>query len=124
MPNSTDALHQVHCSACQATTTLLSATEQAVLLAHISDWTIEVRAGVMQLERVFLFSNFKHALAFSNAVGALAEAEAHHPALLTEWGKVTVTWWTHAVQGLHRNDFIMAAQTEQLAAQATGRKPA
>jgi 4a-hydroxytetrahydrobiopterin dehydratase len=47
-------------------------------------------------------------------VGEVAEAEDHHPALLTEWGKVTVTWWTHAVKGLHRNDFIAAAKTDQL----------
>lgn len=117
-------LLHAHCEACNTDAKRLSASEAAELLTHISDWTIEVRAAVMQLERVFLFSNFKHALAFSNSVGALAEAEAHHPALLTEWGKVTVTWWTHAVQGLHRNDFIMAAQTEQLAAHATGRKQA
>ena len=45
----------------------------------------------------------------------LAEAEGHHPALLTEWGRVTVTWWTHKIRGLHRNDFIMAAKTEMLA---------
>jgi 4a-hydroxytetrahydrobiopterin dehydratase len=67
----------------------------------------------MQLERVFLFKNFKHALAFTNAVGEIAEAEGHHPGLLTEWGKVTVTWWSHSIKGLHRNDFIMAARTDK-----------
>jgi len=50
----------------------------------------------------------------TNRVGALAEAEGHHPALLTEWGRVTVTWWTHKIRGLHRNDFIMAAKTDGL----------
>ena len=52
--------------------------------------------------------------AFTNRVGALAEAEDHHPALLTEWGRVTVTWWTHKIRGLHRNDFIMASKTNRL----------
>ena len=66
------------------------------------------------LERVFQFPDFAQALAFTNRVGALAEEEGHHPALLTEWGKVTVAWWTHAIGGLHRNDFIMAAKTDQI----------
>ena len=118
------ALLQSHCEACRADAPHVSASELAELLGQIPEWCIEVRAAVMQLERVFLFTNFKHALAFSNAVGALAEAEGHHPALLTEWGKVTVTWWSHSIQGLHRNDFIMAARTDQLAADVTGRKSA
>ena len=54
------------------------------------------------------------ALAFTNKIGELAEAEAHHPAVLTEWGRTTVTWWTHKIKGLHRNDFVMAAKTDQL----------
>ena len=64
------------------------------------------------LERLFHFPSFADALAFTNRVGAIAEDEGHHPALLTEWGQVTVTWWTHKIRGLHRNDFIMAAKTE------------
>ncbi len=46
-------------------------------------------------------------------VGELAEEEGHHPALLTKWGRTTVTWWTHKIKGLHRNDFIMAAKTDE-----------
>jgi len=80
----------------------------------VPDWEIVERDGVQQLERVFKFKNFVQALAFTNRVGDLAEAEDHHPALLTEWGKVTVTWWTHAANGLHKNDFIAAAKTDQL----------
>jgi 4a-hydroxytetrahydrobiopterin dehydratase len=63
------------------------------------------------------FPNFTEALAFTNRVGALAEADGHHPALLTEWGRVTVTWQTHKIRGLHLNDFIMAAKTDELAAE-------
>ena len=58
-------------------------------------------------------ANFVEALAFTNAIGALAEAAGHHPALTTEWGRVTVGWWTHAIGGLHRNDFVMAAKTAE-----------
>jgi 4a-hydroxytetrahydrobiopterin dehydratase len=53
-------------------------------------------------------------LAFTKKVGELAEEEGHHPALLTEWGRTTVTRWTHKIKGLHRNDFIMAATTDEL----------
>jgi 4a-hydroxytetrahydrobiopterin dehydratase len=70
------------------------------------------------LVRTFRFPNFREALAFTDRVGALAEAEGHHPALLTEWGTVTVFWWTHKIHGLHRNDFIMAAKTDALAREA------
>jgi 4a-hydroxytetrahydrobiopterin dehydratase len=62
---------------------------------------------------VYSFNNFVEAIAFTNRVGELAEEENHHPALLTEWGKVTVTWWTHKIRGLHRSDFIMAAKTDK-----------
>ena len=57
---------------------------------------------------------FVSALAFTNAIGNLAESEGHHPKLTTEWGRVQVTWWTHKIRNLHRNDFIMAAKTDQL----------
>ena len=69
------------------------------------------QGGVRRLQREFDFKNFPEALAFTNRVGELAEEEGHHPLLKTEWGKVTVQWWTHAIGGLHRNDFIMAAKT-------------
>jgi len=81
---------------------------------QVPQWTLVERDGIKRLERVFTFKNFVEALAFSNKVGELAEQEGHHPALLTEWGKVTVTWWTHAMKGLHKNDFVMAARTDQL----------
>jgi len=78
------------------------------------DWQIVEREEIPRLERVFRFKNFVQALAFTNAVGALAEAEDHHPAILTEWGRVTVTFWTHFLKGLHLNDFIAAAKTDGL----------
>jgi 4a-hydroxytetrahydrobiopterin dehydratase len=90
--------------------------EIAELRREIADWNLAERDGIARLERVFQFPNFAEALAFTNRVGALAEAEGHHPAVLTEWGRVTVTWWTHAIGGLHRNDFVMAAKTDALSA--------
>lgn len=85
-----------------------------LLLQEVPDWRQEIREGVSQLEREFKFANFVDALAFTNAVGALAEEQGHHPALLTEWGSLRVTWWTHKIRGLHLNDFVMAAKTDQL----------
>jgi 4a-hydroxytetrahydrobiopterin dehydratase len=115
-------LNQAHCEACSANAPQVSEAELPALLGQIPDWNIEVREGVMQLEKTYLFKNFRHALAFTNAVGAIAEAQGHHPGLLTEWGKVTVTWWSHSIKGLHRNDFIMAARTDEVNTQAEGRK--
>ena len=80
----------------------------------IPDWNVIVVDGVMQLSREFGFSNFAQAMAFSNRVGDIAEAVNHHPAILTEWGRVTVTWWSHKIRGLHKNDLIMAARTDEV----------
>lgn len=103
------------CEACSAGAQALSTTEQRELLVEVPGWALMLRDGVPQLERSFTFDNFSQALEFTNAVGALAETQGHHPALLTEWGKVTVTWWSHTLKGLHRNDFVMAARTSETA---------
>ena len=92
----------------------LSAEELAELKAQVPEWEIVTREGTPRLERPFKFRNFAGALAFTNQVGGLAEAQDHHPAILTEWGKVTVTFWTHTTGGLHKNDFIMAAKTDRM----------
>jgi len=110
----TSPLAAERCVACRADAPAVSEAETAALRSQISDWRIVEREGIRRLERVFAFGDFAQALAFTNRVGALAEAEAHHPALLTEWGRVTVTWWTHTIHGLHRNDFVMAAKTDRL----------
>lgn len=105
-------LNQTHCKACRADAPQVSDSELKELIAQIPDWNIETRDGIMQLEKVFSFKNFARAIVFTNRVGEIAEQEGHHPSLLTEWGKVTVTWWSHKIKGLHKNDFIMAAKTD------------
>ncbi|MDM5089833.1 4a-hydroxytetrahydrobiopterin dehydratase [Aeromonas bestiarum] len=102
------------CEACRADAPKVSEQELAELMQLIPDWQPLVVKGELQLRREFAFRNFKEALAFTNRLGELAEAEFHHPSILTEWGKVTVSWWTHKIGGLHRNDFIMAARTDEL----------
>tara|TARA_Y100000758_G_C15957575_1_gene388354 strand:- start:264 stop:512 length:249 start_codon:yes stop_codon:yes gene_type:complete len=69
---------------------------------------------IPKLDRSFKFKNFVDALAFTNIIGDLAETQGHHPKLITEWGSVQVTWWTHKIRNLHRNDFVMAAKTDQI----------
>jgi len=102
------------CTACRADSPLLSPPELEAALVQLPEWAVEQVAGVNQLARIYSFKNFVQALAFTQAVGELAEEYGHHPALLTEWGKVKVSWWTHKIHGLHENDVIMAAKTEQL----------
>ena len=107
-------LKQQQCSACRSDAMPVGDAELDNLLLEIPNWHLETRNGVRQLEREFRFANYAAAMDFAVRVGELAEAEDHHPAILTEWGKVRVTWWTHAIRGLHINDFICAAKTDQL----------
>ncbi|MBE9068377.1 4a-hydroxytetrahydrobiopterin dehydratase [Leptolyngbya cf. ectocarpi LEGE 11479] len=109
------SLTEQTCIPCSGKVPPASEAEVAELKPQIPEWDIISANDVPQLQRVYNFSNFQIALDFTNKVGELAEADQHHPALLTEWGKVTVTWWTHALNGLHRNDFIMAAKTDEAA---------
>jgi 4a-hydroxytetrahydrobiopterin dehydratase len=108
-------LNGMKCEACQAGAPLVSDEAAAEFKQQIPEWSLIEAEGEKRLERVFKFPDFAAALAFTNRVGELAEQNNHHPAILTEWGKVTVQWWTHKINGLHMNDFIMAAQTDQLA---------
>ena len=102
------------CVACRKGEPRVTEKEIAELFSQIPEWRLVEHDGIKCLERAYKFKDFSEALAWTNKVGQLAEAEQHHPALLTEWGKVTVTWWTHKIGGLHRNDFIMASKTDAL----------
>ncbi|MCP5350885.1 MAG: 4a-hydroxytetrahydrobiopterin dehydratase [Oceanospirillaceae bacterium] len=109
-----DKLNNQHCEACRADAPKVSDAELKELMGQIPDWQPVVVEGILQLRREYLFKNFAEALDFTNLVGEEAEEEGHHPALLTEWGKVTVSWWSHKIKGLHKNDFVMAAKTDAL----------
>jgi 4a-hydroxytetrahydrobiopterin dehydratase len=85
------------------------------LMPQLSGWQVKEVEGEKRLEREFKCKDFADALAFTNRIGEIAEKEDHHPRIVTEWGKVTVQWWTHKIGGLHQNDFIMAARTDGLA---------
>ena len=108
------SLSQQECEACRADAPRVSDADLKELMPKIPDWSVVVVDDVMRLSRDFKFKNFAEALAFSNRVGELAEAAAHHPAILTEWGRVNVSWWTHKIHGLHKNDLILAARTDEV----------
>lgn len=109
-----ESLFKQHCEACRADAPMVSDDELAALIKEIPSWAPIIRDNIMMLERSYSFSDYAGAQAFTNRVADMAEQEGHHPALLLEWGKVTVTWWSHKIKGLHRNDFICAAKTDQL----------
>ena len=104
----------MRCVACRRDAPTVTAAEIAELQPQVPDWEIVEDEGIKQLRRTFSFDDFATALSFTDAVGKLAEEEGHHPALLIEWGRTTATWWTHKIKGLHRNDFIMAAKTDEV----------
>lgn len=109
-----DNLVEMNCVPTRKDDPPLSAAQVQERQPQVPEWRIIERDGIERLQRTYKFKNFVEALAFTNRVGEIAEEENHHPALLTEWGKVTVTWWTHVIGGLHNNDFVMAAKSDQL----------
>jgi 4a-hydroxytetrahydrobiopterin dehydratase len=91
-----------------------------ILMAEIPEWELLEEDGVQKIKSDFKFPDFKEALYFVDRIGAAAEEEDHHPRLVLEWGKVGVWWWTHKVKGLHQNDFILAARTDEIYATNQG----
>ena len=109
-----EQLTEMKCEVCRVGAPKATDEEITEFQKQVPGWVILEREGVKRLERVYKFKSFVEALAFTNKVGEIAEQEGHHPAILTEWGKVGVAWWTHKIGGLHRNDFIMAAKTDEI----------
>ena len=104
-------LTEQKCVACEGGVPPLKGEELQKLHKDVSDWTI---VEEHHLEKEFTFKDFKEAQAFTNKVGDLAEQLGHHPDILLSWGKVKVTIFTHKIDGLHINDFILAAKTNEL----------
>jgi 4a-hydroxytetrahydrobiopterin dehydratase len=112
-------LEQMHCSTITANTPRLAESEISENKSKLPEWRVYEQTGEYRLERAFTYKDFNQAIAFTNKVAQIANEEDHHPAILTEWGKVTVTWWTHRIRGLSLNDFIMAAKTDKLYGEGT-----
>lgn len=103
-------LRTERCTACDGSTPKLSPAEASALLVEISGWGIHHD----RLHRRFVFPDFAAAMRFVNAMAAVAEAAGHHPDFTVHYREVDVSIWTHAVGGLTRNDFILAARIEDL----------
>jgi 4a-hydroxytetrahydrobiopterin dehydratase len=105
-------LRNQKCSACDGSVEPLNASQIKGLFNTLDDdWRV---VDEHHLFRAFHFSNFKKALKFTNRVGELAEEEGHHPDILLGWGKAEVSLWTHSVDGLTLNDFILASKISEI----------
>jgi 4a-hydroxytetrahydrobiopterin dehydratase len=102
------------CVACRRDSPKVTDQETAELHPVVPEWLLTEEDGIKRLDRTFKAHDFAAAMAFASQVGEAAEEEGHHPRLTVEWGRVNVAWWTHKIKGLHRNDFIMAAKTDEI----------
>lgn len=109
-----DDLAKASCVPCRGGEPPLGRHEADALMPLVPGWSVVERDGVARLVREFAFGDFRSAMAFAVKVGALADAEDHHPDLHVSWGRLVVETWTHAVKGMHRNDFILAAKIGRL----------
>jgi 4a-hydroxytetrahydrobiopterin dehydratase len=104
------------CTPCRGGVPPLDRQQAEAYLEQADEW--QLLDDGKRIERRFRFKNFREALAFVDRVGALAEAEAHHPDISFGWGYATVSLYTHKIKGLHENDFIMAAKINRLLEQS------
>jgi 4a-hydroxytetrahydrobiopterin dehydratase len=102
------------CIPCRGGDPSLTGSEIAALLSQVPEWQAITQDNILRLQRIFKFKNYAHSLDFTNKIAAIANEQDHHPLIILEWGRVTIQWWTHVVKGLHQNDFIMAAKTDEL----------
>jgi 4a-hydroxytetrahydrobiopterin dehydratase len=107
-----DELASKDCIPCRGGQPPLGGAEIASLLARLGGGWRAVEGH--HLEKEYAFRDFASALAFVNRVGALAEAQGHHPDLYLAWGKVRMTVWTHKIDGLTESDFVLAAKADRL----------
>jgi len=116
----TDNFEGKSCVACQRGAPPATDDQLKAFLDQHPDWSLVDADSVPKLQRVYTTKNFVQALALTNAIGEMAEAESHHPALTTEWGTLTVQWWTHKIKGIHENDLIAAAKSDRIAEACLG----
>ncbi len=107
-------LAEEFCEACHKDSPQVPVEDEQSLLEAIPDWELIEVKGVKRLKRVIKVKGWRPAVDLTNAIAALADESGHHPMIITAWGRVTVQWWTHAIRGLHRNDFVMAAKVDAL----------
>jgi 4a-hydroxytetrahydrobiopterin dehydratase len=107
-------LKDKECELCTSRVKSLSIKDIESIKKEIPEWSVVFTHNIIKIQRKYKFNNFNQAIKFSSSIAVMAESQNHHPEMLIEWGAVTVTWWTHSIDGLHINDFICAAKTDNL----------
>ena len=110
-PSESGNLASKNCVPCRGGVPPLKGEQLNRYRVELPEWKV---VDEHHLERAFKLPDFKAALAFTNQIGNLAEEQGHHPDILLSWGKVTVTIWTHKINGLTESDFILAAKIDRL----------
>ena len=108
------SLKESKCEACTIDAPLATENQKKEFMSDIDGWQIDNKAGIEQLCKTFNFKNYFDGLGFLKAVAEMAEENDHHPKLVLEWGKVEVRWWSHKIQGLHKNDFICCFKNDEI----------
>lgn len=108
------ATTEERCAPCREGSPPATSQERAEWMKKLPGWAIQETNGIPELERVFKFKDFRGALDFTVVLGRIADDQDHHPTVVLEWGRATVRWSTHKIKNLHRNDFIMAAKTDEI----------
>ncbi|MDA9802497.1 4a-hydroxytetrahydrobiopterin dehydratase [Gammaproteobacteria bacterium] len=101
------------CVACELGAPLVPNDQQLELLKNLDGWMID-HSNISKLSKVFELNNYEQSIKFTNLIAELAESEDHHPKITLEWGKVNIEWWSHKIKGLHMNDFICAAKSDEI----------
>ena len=107
-------ISQEKCIPCRRGAPLLTQEEIDVLLPQIDKWILIKENSIQLLKKSFQTSDFSETMHLADKIFELAEKQGHHPKIVVEWGNLEIQWWTHKIRGLHRNDFIMAAKTDQI----------
>ena len=103
-------LAKKHCVPCRGGVPALKGKAVEGYLAQLRGWSV---VDEHHLTKTYRFADFAEALAFVNRVGAIAEAEGHHPDICLAWGRVRLDIWTHKVDGLTESDFVLAAKADE-----------
>ncbi|MHB1262608.1 MAG: 4a-hydroxytetrahydrobiopterin dehydratase [Thermoplasmatota archaeon] len=119
----TQTLAQQRCEPCDAKTPRIGRAEAERQVLSLPAWRL--RGGATRLVREWTLKDFRAALALANEIGRIAEEQGHHPDLhLTEFKRVSVELSTHAIKGLSRNDFVLAAKIDQVSPPSKAARPA
>ena len=101
------------CSACEIGAPLVPHDQQTELLTDLDGWIID-NSDISKLTKKFKLNNYEQSIVFTNLIADLAELQDHHPKITLEWGSVSLEWWSHKIGGLHMNDFICAAKSDEI----------